>query len=523
MTKKKTKEKLEKLEQKIDKRNLGIAIEIIFLLSSTIGTAEPIVNKDVAPQYLTLPLHSGQALAGPSEEGIAIGPGGHYIWKQPFENLPIILNQHSDPSKKSSITVGSDIDVSNASSSYEGETGAASTIVASTSLPTLVGGSNHIDSGCGFTTPCTVMAYTSTNGLNWITTQMPATWHGTTFGIAFDPSIEFDSSGNFYYAYGGFSHTNFLNSIGVSKSTDGYVWNIPIAVTFNNYFGAFDDKFYIAVDRHSSPNRIYVSWDRNKGTNQILYIAYSNDGGATWSKPIKINDGTTKYERVIDAYPAVDQNTGIIYDSWNDYNKNKIFVDKSINGGKNWGKDIEMATIHITPDSFGTDIGCNGGRSQGPAHHLKVGPSGTLYLVYADAVPNRGFDILLTRSIDGGLTWSTPITLNDDVGTAHQYHPTLSVEPNDIGGDKLTVTFYDRRDDSNNCLTNVYTTQSIDNGITWSSNIKVTTASSNFDGDPNGPGDYSSSTPSGIESSSVFPFFSDHRNPDFEIYTAPIS
>ena len=61
---------------------------------------------------------------------------------------------------------------------------------------------------------------------------------------------------------------------------------------------------------------------------------------------------------------------------------------------------------------------------------------------------------------------------------------------------------------------------STDNGITWSPNIKVTTAASDFDGNANGPGDYSSSTSS---SPGVFPFFSDHRNSDFEIYTAPVN
>ena len=44
--------------------------------------------------------------------------------------------------------------------------------------------------------------------------------------------------------------------------------------------------------------------------------------------------------------------------------------------------------------------------------------------------------------------------------------------------------------------------------LTWSSNVRLTSAPSNFDGNPNGPGDYSSSAP---HSSGVFPFYSDHR------------
>jgi hypothetical protein len=67
----------------------------------------------------------------------------------------------------------------------------------------------------------------------------------------------------------------------------------------------------------------------------------------------------------------------------------------------------------------------------------------------------------------------------------------------------------------------VYATQSQDGGTTWTANVKLTTQPSNFDGNPNGPGDYSSSSP--FSTLGVFPFFSDHRaGADFEVYTAAI-
>ena len=228
---------------------------------------------------------------------------------------------------------------------------------------------------------------------------------------------------------------SYPNSIAVSKSTNGTTWSTPVAVTLNTR-KYFDDKYWLAVDRSSTAyaNRIYVTWDRNSSNNQILYLSYSTNGGAAWSVPAKVNDGTSAFERVIDAYVAVDHNTGTVYDSWLDYARNKIFVDKSTNGGANWGVDVAAATTHT---GFGTDIGCVGGRSQGPAHHLQVGPSGTLYLVYADSVTGRGYDILFTKSTDQGATWSTPVTLNDDDGGAHQFHPTLSVTSNGLGGDKV--------------------------------------------------------------------------------------
>ena len=422
---------------------------------------------------------------------------------------------------------GSDRDVSNSSDSYEGETGAASNgslIVGASNL--IYPGSCQASAGRGAFGDCVPNAYRSADGTTWTKTALPRIWNGTTFGIGFDPSIDVDKAGNFYFAYGvaplGGSYPN---AIVMVKSTDGSNWTQTTPVTFNRNKN-FDDKYYLAVDRSNSSfaNRVYVAWDRNSGNNQTLNVAFSSNGGSSWSAPIKVNDGATKFERVIGAYPTVDQNNGTVYISWHDYAKNKLFVDKSANGGATWGKDVTAATTHA---GFGKDIGCVGGRAQGPAHHLKVGPSGTLYLVYADPVVGRGFDILLTQSTNGGANWSTPITLNDDTGSADQFHPTLSVESNGSGGDKVTVSFYDRRDDSSNCFARAYATQSTDRGATWSPNQVQTSVGSNFNGNPNGPGDYSSSIPFGA---AVWPFFSDHRtgNPEtssgggYEVYTVNV-
>ncbi|HSN20732.1 MAG TPA: sialidase family protein [Usitatibacter sp.] len=407
------------------------------------------------------------------------------------------------------------INVSNDSGSYEGETGAASNGV------TIVGGSNSIFPGACGSNPCYVKAYTSSDGNTWTATQMSGTWAGKTFGISFDPALDHDLDGNYYFVFGGAPlRGSYPNSIAVAKAdASGLVWSAPVAVTFNrNRY--FDDKYYIAVDRSPSQfqNRIYVAWDRNTSTDQILYVASSSDAGATWSAPVKVDDGTSRFERVIGAYPAVDQSTGTVYASWHNYAQDVIYVDKSTSGGASWGTDVAAATTHT---GFGVDIGCNGGREQSPAHHLKVGPSGTLHLVYADAIQGRGFDILYTRSTDGGAHWSAPVRLNDDAGGAHQYHPTLSVTGG-TGGDAVSVTFYDRRDDAANCLTHVYATASSDGGLTWSANTRLTTAASNFDGNANGPGDYSSST---SFQSLTWPFHSQH--PDggdagaFEIYAFP--
>lgn len=394
------------------------------------------------------------------------------------------------------------------SSEYEGETGAASY------GGLIVGGSNHIFPGACGSNNCFPLAYASTNGTQWTKTVLPRVWNGVNLGIGFDPSIDVDKTGVFYYVYGVAPLSgNYPNGVVAVKSSDGQNWSQLPTITFNNN-KFFDDKYWVAVDRSNSnfANRIYVVWDRNTATNQILYVSYSANGGQSWSSPIQVNDGRSKFERVIGAYPAVDQNTGRAYVSWHDYARNVIYVDKSTNGGVTWGSDVAAATTHT---GFGMDIGCVGGRSQSPAHHLKVGSDGTLHLVYADKVAGRGFDILYTRSTTGGASWSTPVSLNDDIGSADQFHPTLSVD-----GIVVTVSWYDRRNDSANCQAQVYAGQSADGGMSWATNSAVYTVNSNFDGNPNGPGDYSSATPSSLGGVS---FFSIHPSGQpFDVYASTI-
>ena len=169
-----------------------------------------------------------------------------------------------------------DVNVSKSPDSYEGETGATG---AATANGLIVAGSNHIYPGScnaaaasGTFGDCAPLAYASTDGANFTRTSLPRTWNNTAFGIGFDPAVDVDSNGTFYYSYGVAPLAgNYPNAIVVVKSTDGVTWTKAAPVTFNTN-KAFDDKYYLAVDRSTSSfaNRVYVSWDRNQGTTRFF-------------------------------------------------------------------------------------------------------------------------------------------------------------------------------------------------------------------------------------------------------------
>jgi hypothetical protein len=80
--------------------------------------------------------------------------------------------------------------------------------------------------------------------------------------------------------------------------------------------------------------------------------------------------------------------------------------------------------------------------------------AGHLYVTYADTGQNSGdkADIFLVRSTDSGATWTTPMRVNS-VAANDQWMPVVAIKPD---GTKLFIAWYDRRNDPNNSLIDVY-------------------------------------------------------------------
>lgn len=423
-------------------------------------------------------------------------------------------------------------DATCASDSYQGEP-----MVAADNTPVnrpggqLIGSENDIYPGAcsasaapGAVGDCGLSATVSTNGTAWQRFKLSRTWGGHTFVIGFDPSAAVDSAGRYFVAYGvadsGGSSANGI--VVVSSSDGGATWTKtnPVALNLSGKF--FEDKFWIAADANTgSPfrDRLYVAWDRNSGNNQILMVSSSSNQGSTWSAPKKINDGTSKFERVIYAFPAVAPD-GTVYVLWHDYARQRIFIDKSTDGGANWGTDVQVATTNI---GFAVELGCNGGRDMTPAPQMAIDAAGNIYVVFArdDAATGLNLDVFITKSTNGGATWSTPQRVSA-TSAGHQYNPAIAIDSTGA----INVSYLDRRDDPANCRTHTYLSRSTDGGTSFTDS-PVTDADSNFDGNPNGPGDYSGLACLGT---TAHPYFSDHRDANvpsqtgnagaFEIYSA---
>ncbi len=291
-----------------------------------------------------------------------------------------------------------------------------------------------------------------------------------------DPGLTFNAGGTIYALSLSFNWDEDESGMEVFPSTTGGItWDEPTIALMTMDSTIFEDKELIACDRApDSPyqGNLYISWTRFIYEPDFLtdcYVIRSTDGNQTWEDPIRISDAPYLQWSV----PVVGSG-GVVYVAWVSYYFNTIMLDRSFDGGQTWNDDIELTSVSTAQ----TEI--NGGITvfSYPAMDADITGSqynGNLYVAYMDWA-GHDFDIYFRKSTDQGETWSEPERINDDdLGNgADQFHPWTYVDENGT----ITVMFYDRRNDPDNLLYDVYITQSFDGGETWSDNRRVTTVSS---------------------------------------------
>lgn len=106
-----------------------------------------------------------------------------------------------------------------------------------------------------------------------------------------------------------------------------------------------------------------------------------------------------------------------------------------------------------------------------PPPALAADERGRLFAAWDDA-RNGDRDVFLKRSPDGGRTWGRSARLNDDPAEdgSHQYMPRVAVS----SSGRVDAIFYDRRNNMQNRGNDVYLTFSTDGGRTFSPNVRVT-------------------------------------------------
>jgi BNR repeat protein len=339
-----------------------------------------------------------------------------------------------------------------------------------------------------------------------------------------DPVIAFDATGASYLTVIGYNQNDLtVGGIFVARTRDlGRTWDKPVLVSANSD-KLFNDKQWLTVDRSNNPStkgNIYLSWtlfttispNRERGD---IVVSRSTDGGKTFS-PYNVVSLPSQADNQ-GSYPAIGPN-GEVYvlyysDRLTEANEgNALYVAKSTDGGKTFPQVRKAASI-ARP------------RSPLPGSQFRIfvlpalaidPKSGAVYATWNDYGAGNS-DTMLVRSTDGGLTWNTPIRVNDDAASSNrdQFFSTVTV-----GSDgTVHLLWLDRRDDPANKLYAPYYARSTDGGSTFTRNAPASSTRSNpgvgFEGVL--IGDYIALDVS-ADASRVYAAWVDTRNGDQDIY-----
>jgi hypothetical protein len=313
--------------------------------------------------------------------------------------------------------------------------------------------------------------YSSDAGRTWTRKRQQSS-----FGVYGDPVIVCDTAGAFYHFHlSNPPSGSWIDRIVGQKSTDGgKTWNDGAAMGKDGTKN--QDKHWISVDHRN--NAMYCTWTQfDKYESRIpqdsshILFSKSTDGGVSWSTPKRIDaqggDCLDDDNTVEGAVPCVGTN-GEVYVAW--AGPAGLVFNRSLDGGATWlPRERKIADIGggWTYDISGI-YRANGlpftacDTSQSPR-------KGTIYVNWSDQKNGVGnTDIWLTKSTDGGATWSPQKRVNDDNSGKQQFFTSMTL---DQKTGWLWFTFYDRRnyaDDS----TDVYMAYSKDGGETFK-NFKV--------------------------------------------------
>lgn len=243
------------------------------------------------------------------------------------------------------------------------------------------------------------------------------------------------------------------NGIFVTTSSDGKNWSRPtVVVDHINTVLPFEDKPWLIADKQTdSPHlgNVYVSWTRFDeyasslpGDSTQIWFAVSSDSGKTFKPPFRISDhgGNTLDDdfTVEGAIPAVDRQ-GNIFVAWS--GPRGIELDRSFDGGKNFGKD-KIVVEHVGGwDLPVGDFDRHNGMPVTGIDVSKGAKSGRLYINWMDT-RNGNPDVFLIHSDDQGETWSPVIQVNAvENKPTNQLFTWMSIDP--IDG-SVNIVYFDQ-------------------------------------------------------------------------------
>jgi hypothetical protein len=299
--------------------------------------------------------------------------------------------------------------------------------------------------------------------------------NGGDFQRASDPWVTFSPNGAVHQIALSFNDTNADNAILVSKSTNGgTAWSEPITLQRENRLSGslFLDKESITADPFDS-NFVYAVWDRSTFPSDSVSLtalantfalrsqtvfARTTNGGASWEPARPIFDEQRAISFTIGnqiavvpsgtSVPTLANAMFLFHGSGLQRSCCDVAVLRSTDRGVTWSGAIKVSdvdTVGVVDPDTGQAV-----RTEDIIPDIAAGVSpGHVYAVWQDGSfsgPPRGKEhagIAFSQSLDGGLTWSKKIEINQ-VPATQAFTPSIAVAADGTVG----VTYYDFRNNT---------------------------------------------------------------------------
>jgi hypothetical protein len=322
-----------------------------------------------------------------------------------------------------------------------------------------------------------VTASSFDGGLSWTTNAntkssfctggTPA--NGGLYERASDPWVDFSPNGTAYLMSlsvdtnpGGIGlHPNAML---VMRSTNGgRSWSNPTTLIRDENANVLNDKNSLTADPNNS-SFVYAVWDRLAPPSEIAptiafenavaargptYFARTTNGGASWESARKIFEPGTQNQTIgnqIVVLPDNEQFDGELvnfFDLIQSANRPpgrgfSIALVRSTDRGATWDRRATVVDRHNTFQGLVVDPD-DPNPATNPVRTGDILPQGTvdpntgaIYLVFQDMRFGPRSSIAFTQSLDGGLTWSPTIKINQpptdiSLGNQQAFNPVVSV------------------------------------------------------------------------------------------------
>ena len=419
----------------------------------------------------------------------------------------------------------------------------------------LLAASNSIDLQSISSLDDLMRTYSSADGgATWTVGQGPSAtpYNGRKRCNGGDPAPAIDASGHQYLAFLATSCLTVAEALNGDNEFDvarlevafrasaGAPWRVTQVFPVRSK--RFDDKPGIAVDTGpASPHfgRVYVTWTRitpppkGSGVPQaVVAISHSDDQGATWTKPVVVNDPGAAVWNTF-ANPAVDA-SGNVYVSWLTTTR-QVKVDRSTDGGTTWGTDVlvgiaagvpgDLDAQCQQPGSFG--IPAQGNRCITAAPSIQVdsrpGVPERVYVVFSRPDGTGRAQDVVMHAFDAGLaSVGGEIRIHAADLKRDEFLPASAVD--DAG--RLWICFYDTGADQTRRTTRFSCTATADGGATWATPLAVASVASNESKKPALPFQYGDYEGLVVAGGVAHPVWTDGRNVTTrgeEIYTRALT